>query len=182
MGSVAWSSRSGVLRTWVFAMVAVVLTLGVRPSMAMAQDQQTPIQLLEDFNHYVTIASYELAAANAQALLDRGLTPEKFLGMIEEQPGLDVRFDEVYRRAIVVPQLEDLAAELYGLYDQGRKARARSLNEINANIDKLGGTKRDGSALGQLRDGIAGRRQVARAHLQALGLSDVGRLRLLLRS
>jgi len=143
MGSVAWSSTSGLRRCASILVAILVVVMGVAASPARAQDEPTPAQLLEDFNHYVTIANYELAAANAQALLDRGLTADRFLAMIEEQPGLAMRFDDVYRRAIVVPQLESLAAQLYDLYNSGRKARARSLAEINANIDKLGGTAQE---------------------------------------
>ena len=83
MGSVAWSSKSGIGRRVAAWTLGIVVVFGVSLSPARAQDEPTPAQLLEDFNHYVTIANYELAAANAQALLDMGLTPERFLGMIE---------------------------------------------------------------------------------------------------
>ena len=140
MGSVAWSNKNGFRRMVGAWVVGAALAMGVSPSLAVAQNDPTPMQLLEDFNHYVTIANYELAAANAQALLDRGLSPAQFVGLIEERPGLDLRFDGVYRRAILVPGLEGVTAELYGLYDAGRKERARGLAEITINIDKLGGT------------------------------------------
>ncbi|MEO1129632.1 MAG: HEAT repeat domain-containing protein [Planctomycetota bacterium] len=105
-----------------------------------------PQQLLQDFNHFVFIAQPELAAANANALLalaDAGeLTPARFVGLIEDAPGLAVRFDDAYRRALLMPSLEGPAADLYNLYEQGRRQRARGPAEISANIEMLGGNMR----------------------------------------
>lgn len=143
MGSVAWSEKSGVRLTLCAWIIGMVVAIGGSPSLAVAQNEPSPMQLLEDFNHYMAIANYELAEANARALLDRGLSPAQFVGLIEERTRLDAQFDEMYRRALLVPQLEGVASELYSLYDEGIKGRARSLDQINRNVDKLQGMQRE---------------------------------------
>lgn len=122
---------------------AAILCLG--QGVAHAQDggdAPSDQQLLEDFNHYVFVANDELARSNAQALLDRGISPQEFVGLVEDSPMLAERFDQAYRRALVDPDLEDVAAELGQLYRQGRLARARNPEEISRNINALTGTKR----------------------------------------
>lgn len=95
-----------------------------------------PRELLQDFNHFVFIMQPELAEANARALLDLGLEPVEFVGLVEDSGELQ-RFDEAYRRALRVPALEPVAAELWGLYESGKRARARSPQEIDRNIELL---------------------------------------------
>ena len=102
-------------------------------------EQVSPRQLLEDFVHYVRINQPEMAAANANALLALNLTPERFLGIVEDSATLQQKFDDAYRRALLVPELEDLAARLHGLYEDGRRQRARNPAEIQRNLDLLGG-------------------------------------------
>jgi hypothetical protein len=101
--------------------------------------QTSPKQLLEDFIHYVYINNIEMAQANANALLALNLTPERFLGIVEDSATLQQRFDEAYRRALRRPELEGLAAQLHSLYEDGRRQRARNPDEIARNIDLLGG-------------------------------------------
>ncbi|XOV74410.1 MAG: hypothetical protein ACFHWZ_12820 [Phycisphaerales bacterium] len=93
---------------------------------ASASAQSTPsnAELLDDFNFFVNTANVELALANARALLDRGLTPEEFLGVVEDSAQLESRFEAAYLRALRYEELDDLAAELYELYEQGRRAIA----------------------------------------------------------
>ena len=106
------------------------------------EDRATNAQLLEDFCHYVLIANYELASANASALISRDLEPAAFLALIEDSATMQQRFDRAYRQAILVPELEDHAAKLQELYEGARLSRARDPREIEANIALLTGTSR----------------------------------------
>jgi hypothetical protein len=109
---------------------------------ASAQNAPSNAQLLDDFNFFVNTANIELAMANARALLDRGLTPEEFLGVVEDSAQLESRFEAAYLRALRFQELEGLAADLYNLYEEGRRARSRDLDEIDRNIGLLTGNAR----------------------------------------
>jgi len=124
-------------------LLTAVIALASSSTIVGAQaptEAPTPAQLLEDFNFYVNTANTTMAEANARALLDRGLTPGEFLGLVEDSPRMSDRFDQAYRRALLVPELEGLAADLYRLYIQGRRDRARQPEEIERNIEMLTGT------------------------------------------
>ncbi|MGD9691813.1 MAG: hypothetical protein AB7R63_07305 [Phycisphaerales bacterium] len=125
------------------------LTAGAwQPVVAQSGGQQAPLsnatneQLLTDFIHYVKIDQKELAAANARALLDRGLSAEQFLGLVEDSPQASQRFDEAIRQALRDPALEGLAAELFGRFRQGQLDRARNPEEISKSIALLDDTQR----------------------------------------
>jgi CheY-like chemotaxis protein len=105
-------------------------------------DATPPAQLLEDFCFYVNIANIELAKANANALVSRLGDPKKFLALIEDSPNMQGRFDESYRRAILNSELEPYAAQLWQLYEEGRRQRARDPQEIEKNIAMLNGNSR----------------------------------------
>ncbi|MBL0926419.1 MAG: HEAT repeat domain-containing protein [Phycisphaerales bacterium] len=94
-------------------------------------------QLLDDFTHYVKIAQVVMAKATAEAILARSLKPAEFLGLVEENPQMAARFDDAYRRALAMPELEGVAASLNGLYEEGRRTRARLPAEIDRNIALL---------------------------------------------
>lgn len=109
------------------------------------QSSVNPAQLLDDYVFYVNTANIPLAVANAQALLDafeRDGGAAAFVGLIQDTPRMGERFDAAYRRAIRFAQLEPTAAALFDLYDSGRRSRARSLQEIDANIELLTGNAR----------------------------------------
>ena len=63
--------------------------------------------------HYVTIANIVMAKASAQALIDRNLAPATFVGIVEDSATMQERFERAYRRAVLMPDLESLAARLY---------------------------------------------------------------------
>lgn len=105
-------------------------------------DGVSPAQLLEDFCFYVNIANTELAKANAEALVMRLGDPKKFLALVEDSPNMQGRFDEAYRRAALNSELEPYAAQLWQLYEEGRRARARDPQEIEKNIAMLTGNSR----------------------------------------
>lgn len=109
---------------------------------ASAQSGPSNAELLDDFNFFVNTANIELALANARALIDRGLSPEEFLGVVEDSAQLESRFEAAYLRALRYQELEGVAAELYNLYEEGRRARSRDLDEIERNIEMLTGNAR----------------------------------------
>ncbi len=109
---------------------------------ASALDSASPEQLLEDFCFYTNIANFELAKANAIALVSRIGDPKKFLALVEDSANMQGRFDEAYRRAALNSDLEPYAAQLWQLYEEGRRARARDPQEIERNIAMLGGNSR----------------------------------------
>lgn len=110
------------------------------PSAQVASSDVSPTKLLDDFNFYVNTANVEMAEACAKALLERGLTPPEFVGVVEDSPSTAMRFDQAYRKALLIPRLEGLAAQLWELYRDGRNDRARSPAEIERNIKLLTGT------------------------------------------
>ncbi len=150
--------------------VAGVLAMGLGASVTTApvlgQDSEEaprdPALLLKDYIHYITVAQFDLAAANAQALLNLGITPVEFVDVVESDPRLEARFDEAYRRSQRRTELESLGASLFELYDDGRKARARDPQEIRRNIDLLTQNRR---AQLLARDRIAAAGEYAVPHL-----------------
>jgi len=130
-----------------FCMIAAALMLSLSAAPASAQRGQSPdemsnAQLLSDFTHFVYIDQFELAEAYARAILNRGLDAVEFLVVIEDDPNMTQRFQQVIRRAMMVPELEDVAAELSQLYNRGRLDRARNPDEIARNIAMLDGNQR----------------------------------------
>ena len=109
---------------------------------ALAQDAEKVGQLLEDFIFYTNTANPELALANGRALLDAGVDPQDFVALVEDSPALGERFDKAYRKALRYPELEAVAGELWTMYDDGRRARARDPQEIARNIELLTGHSR----------------------------------------
>lgn len=107
-----------------------------------ALEKIAPAQLLEDFAFYVNIANIELAKANASALVKKIGDPKKMLALVEDSGTMQSRFDEAYRRAILNPELEPYAAQLWQLYEEGRRMRARDPMEIEKNVAMLTGNSR----------------------------------------
>ncbi|MGP1347158.1 MAG: HEAT repeat domain-containing protein [Phycisphaerales bacterium] len=94
-------------------------------------------RLVEDFVFFVTVAKYELAQANIRALLEMDIEATELAAIIGDAPGLAARFDEAYRRALVVPELEADAAALWKKYETGLDDRARSPQRISESIAML---------------------------------------------
>lgn len=107
-----------------------------------APESFTNEQLLSDFIHYVKIDQRELAQAYLQALMDRGLTGEQMLGLVEDTPLAAQRFDEAIRDAMRMQELEDLAGQLFNSVEAGRRDRARNPAAITENIGMLDGNQR----------------------------------------
>lgn len=115
----------------------------VAPVSAQSSSSQPSTKtLVEDFVFFMTVANHELAAANLRALLDQGIDPQELVAVIEDSPGLSARFDEAYRRALVVPELEADAAALWQFYEEGRRETARNPQRIAESIAMLDDTMR----------------------------------------
>lgn len=102
----------------------------------------SPQELLEDFVFYVNVARFDLATANARALLDSGVTPTELVAVVEDEVGLAERFEASYLRALRFVEVEPLAAELWGFYEEGLRERARDPQRVRENIELLKGNAR----------------------------------------
>lgn len=103
-----------------------------------ANDDRTPDELLANFIHFVKIARFDVAAGEAAALLDSGLSEEEFVDLVDESGELD-RFQSAVAQAMRVDGLQDIAARLDSMYRTGQLKRARDPEQITRNIDLLGG-------------------------------------------
>ncbi len=129
------------------AAAAFVLACSPAPAQSAIPSQRTPEsytdqQLLADFIHYVKIDQRDLARSFLEALLDRGLTAEQMLGLVEDTPLAAQRFDEAIRDALRMPELEALAGELFKSVEAGRRERARDPEAITSNINLLDDNQR----------------------------------------
>lgn len=94
---------------------------------------------LANYIHFIKIARYDVAAGEASALLDSGITPEEFVDLVDSLGELD-RFQSAVARGLRVEAVQDVAARLDELYRVGRIQRARNPGEIARNIGLLSGT------------------------------------------
>jgi len=125
---------------WLFVSAALLAPVWAP---ARAQDAQpSATQLLDDFRHYVITRQDELAEASAAALLARALSPEEFVGLVQDSRFGEEGFEETIRRALFVPSVEGVAAQLDQLYQQGLRDKARNPDEIARNISLLGVNQR----------------------------------------
>jgi len=134
-----------VTRVVVMATIAGGLISVYESSTAIAQSATREIRavdLLDDFTHYVFIANDDLAEASARAILDLSMDPTDFLAMVEDDPRLEDKFEQSYRKALLRPGLESVASDLFQLYEDGRRARSRDISEIRRNIGLLTGGAR----------------------------------------
>jgi hypothetical protein len=127
--------RTRVRQTLVACVLA--LTLG-RPVFAWP----TPQELLNDFTHYAIIANIELAAANAQALMDSGITDDKLAELLDEGKVTPKRFDDAIGRAMMIKELEPIAAELNRRVEAGRLDLARHPKRVAEAVNWVVGTRR----------------------------------------
>lgn len=99
--------------------------------------------LLNDWMHYTRIDNMELAVANAQAILDSGVTDEEFTALVDDNQQLANRFVDTVIRAQKRAEIEKLAGALLQKYERGRLAHARDAAEISRNIKMLTGTQNE---------------------------------------
>lgn len=104
-----------------------------------ADDPESPEQALRDFIHYVLIDRPDAAELMARQLLNGDLPASAFADLVDSSGEYD-RFRRAIGEAMrrdVGGGLEDAAARLARLYEQGRLERARSPQEITRNIELL---------------------------------------------
>jgi hypothetical protein len=109
------------------------------PAGATQEGKLSAVDLLKDFNHYVRIARYDLAAGRATELLSRGIKPAEFVDLVEQSQEAD-RFQETVVRALRVAEVEPQAAQLYKLFEDGKLSRSRDPEQIKKNIENLTGS------------------------------------------
>jgi len=102
-----------------------------------AAAQNTDLDLLRDFMHFVRINRADLAEAMARDLLSRNMKATDFVKLVESSGELN-RFQDTVGRAIRIGGgLENAAASLSRLYDSGKRERARDPQDIAASIKDL---------------------------------------------
>jgi DNA-binding response OmpR family regulator len=121
--------------------LALACAFGFGGAPAFGQDDD-PATQLEDFVHYTKIAKVDLAAAWGQRLLESGVTNAELATLVEADPQLLRRFDEAILRALLVPELEDIAAELGRRVEMGRLDLARDGDRVEQAVAMLTGTAR----------------------------------------
>jgi len=119
----------------------LVLLLGVLSPVRAQQTTRSETELLEDFNHFVFIDKYDLAEATAVELLDRGITPRQFVGLVEDSNEID-RFEKAVAKAMRSGDAEGAAARLQRLWDRGKLEMVRDPAQIANHILLLTGTAR----------------------------------------
>jgi hypothetical protein len=124
-----------------FRTLGLVAALLLAP-LAMAQDgDKEPVELLEDFLHYGAVAKPDLAAGNGQMLLESGITNAELAVIVDDRITED-RFESVISRMLLVPELEDLVADISRRVELGRLDLARDGQRIEEAIGMLTGTLR----------------------------------------
>ncbi|HMN97175.1 MAG TPA: HEAT repeat domain-containing protein [Phycisphaerales bacterium] len=114
----------------------------------------TPRRLLEDFLHYVRIARPDLAAANATALFDRGISDAELADLVDEND-LAARVESTIRLGRGMEGVGDLVAEFETRLENGRRDLGRDPRRIKEAVQMLTGTRRQ-QMLAQARLAQAG--------------------------
>lgn len=121
------------------AIAVVAVAMGITASAWSAQDAA---QLIEDFSHYSLIAKPDLAAASAQTLLDSGITNAELAVLLDEGKVNAKRFDDAIARALRIPELEAIAADLAKRVEDGRLDLSREPQRIEEAVNMLVGAQR----------------------------------------
>lgn len=132
------------LRSFLLGLILCLPLAASDPAIGQAQPAPTPTasELLDDFRHYVITRQDTLARASAQALIDLALSPEEFVGIVEDSRFGEDGFEQSVRRGLFISTVEAVAAQLQALYEQGRRDKARNPDEIARNINLLAGGQR----------------------------------------
>ena len=134
--------RSGVYRTYTMYLVGfvtvamMVLAAGVQ---AASEQDQNPVSLWEDFNHYVRVARPDLANAAGTALLDN-VTKQELLDIVESSDYKN--HEQTLLRASRVETLKETSDRLADYIQTARIERSRDPQRILADIQKLSEGKR----------------------------------------
>jgi len=138
----------------VIPMLTTSTSLVVAQDMNQDQSQASkPIDMLNDFIHFVLVARPDLADGSIQALLNSGISDADLYRLADEVD--QDRFNDALLRAMRMDALADSAGELSVHIRRGRQDVARDPDEIAKNIKFLTGSARA--------------RMMAREALQAAG-------------
>ncbi|MDZ4829789.1 MAG: HEAT repeat domain-containing protein [Phycisphaerae bacterium] len=100
------------------------------------------LQQIKQLLHLINIAKPDVAASQAQALLDGGLTAADLATLVDEND-LGERFDKVMSRGRGMTGVEELAQRFDQMLREGRLELARQPARIDDAIAKLNGTLRE---------------------------------------
>ncbi len=119
------------------------------PMPLLAQDGAQPAgrevtneQMLEDFTHYTLIDNPEMAGQWGQALLDKGISPQDFVNLVDSSRGGYTKFERAIIQGLRYRELEETAGKLLRLYEDGKRAVVRDPEAIAKSISHLSGTQR----------------------------------------
>ncbi len=126
---------------WVRALAVSVLALLVSAP-AVAQEGEGPADWLKDFIHYSRIAQVDLASSRAQLLLQSGITNADLASLVDDGDISLESFDAAIGRNLLIPELEDVSADIARRVELGRLELARDGDRINEAIDMLVGMQR----------------------------------------
>lgn len=108
---------------------------------AQKEADASATRLIQDFAHYVKIASFDAAAGTGTQFLDLKLEPTKVVDLIEKS-GEQQRINDALQIAARRPELADIAGKLMKAFEDGKLQRARDPKEITKAIEDLTGTVR----------------------------------------
>ena len=111
-------------------------------SAAGAQQGPTKLQQVKQKLHLINVAKPDVAAAQAQALLDGGLTSSELATLVDDND-LGARFDEVITRGRGMIGVDELAQRFEQMLREGRLELARQPARIDDAVAKLSGTLRE---------------------------------------
>jgi CheY-like chemotaxis protein len=103
---------------------------------------ETPLELLTDFIHYALIAHVEMANGKGAMLLDSGISNAELATMLDETREMEKRFTQAIDRAMMVPEMETIAAEINRRAEAGRLDLARDPKRIEEAVQMLVGNVR----------------------------------------
>lgn len=103
---------------------------------------KSKIQGVKEFLHLINVAKPDVAAAQAQALLDAGLTASDLATIVDEN-GLAERFDQAMARGRGMDGVSNLAQQFDQMLRDGRLELARQPARIADALAKLTGTVRE---------------------------------------
>lgn len=131
-------SRRHAVITALLVMLLSSFAFNVAPAQEASPNK--PVNLLEDFIHYVLVASPELADGSARVLFDSGISDAdlyRLLDQVEKK-----RFEDALQRAMRMDALAEVAGQLDTRIRNGRRDVARDPAEIARNIQLLSGSAR----------------------------------------
>ncbi|MBI1191303.1 MAG: hypothetical protein GC200_11555 [Tepidisphaera sp.] len=111
------------------------------PDAAQKEADANATHLIQDFAHYVKIASFDAAAGTGTQFLDLKLAPTKLVDIIEKS-GDQQKINDALQIAARRPELADIAGKIMKAFEDGKLQRARDPKEIAKAIEDLTGTVR----------------------------------------